>query len=136
MRFEQWTYSDGGRSKYYKTKDVGDCVTRAVAIAEDRDYLEVKKDIEAHLNQWSDISGGRDTEKGISRDFVFKYLLKRGWNFVDIREKNEYPEHKTILLLGWRHIAAVKRGTLNDTYPTLFHTIVGYFEKAEKLCTK
>lgn len=32
--------TDGGRSKYFKGK-VGDCVTRAIAIATQKDYKEV-----------------------------------------------------------------------------------------------
>ena len=36
-----FVYNDGGRSKYFDGKKVGDCVTRAVAIASGRDYKEV-----------------------------------------------------------------------------------------------
>lgn len=36
----EFIYSDGGRSNYFKGV-TGDCVCRAIAIASDRDYLEV-----------------------------------------------------------------------------------------------
>ena len=34
-------YNDGGRSRYFKAQKVGDCVTRAFAIATGKDYKEV-----------------------------------------------------------------------------------------------
>ena len=34
-------YNDGGRSKYYKTSNVRDCVVRAIAIATNKDYKEI-----------------------------------------------------------------------------------------------
>lgn len=37
--------TDGGRSLYFKADRVGDCVTRAVAIATGRDYKEVYNEI-------------------------------------------------------------------------------------------
>lgn len=37
----EYVYDDGGRSKYFKANKVGDCVTRAVAIASGRDYKEI-----------------------------------------------------------------------------------------------
>lgn len=36
-----YKYNDGGRSKYFKAKDVGDCVVRAIAIATKLDYKVV-----------------------------------------------------------------------------------------------
>lgn len=35
-----FVYNDGGRSRYFKAKSVGDCVTRAIAIATRTDYKE------------------------------------------------------------------------------------------------
>ena len=34
-------YATGGREKYFKKLDVGDCVTRAIAIATGKDYKEI-----------------------------------------------------------------------------------------------
>ena len=37
----EFVYSTGGREKYFKAQDVGDCVTRAICNATGKDYLEV-----------------------------------------------------------------------------------------------
>ena len=37
----EFVYSDGGRSKYFKANNVGDCVTRAICNATGKDYKEV-----------------------------------------------------------------------------------------------
>ena len=41
VKTKSWVYNDGGRSNYFTGKKVGDCVTRAVAIASGIDYKEV-----------------------------------------------------------------------------------------------
>lgn len=39
---EYWKFvSNGGRSKFFKAKEVGDCAVRATAIASGRDYKEI-----------------------------------------------------------------------------------------------
>lgn len=37
----KFQYNDGGRSKYFNAKNVGDCVCRAIAIASQTDYKVV-----------------------------------------------------------------------------------------------
>ena len=37
----EFHYNSGGREKYFEKERVGDCVCRAIAIANDMDYLEV-----------------------------------------------------------------------------------------------
>ena len=41
MNVLNYIYDDGGRSRYFKGKNVGDCVVRAITIASGRDYKEV-----------------------------------------------------------------------------------------------
>ena len=43
----KFVYSDGGRSKYFKGKNVGDCVTRAICNATGLDYKKVYDDLSA-----------------------------------------------------------------------------------------
>ena len=38
-------YDDGGRSKYFKGQNVGDCVTRAICNATGLDYKKVYDDL-------------------------------------------------------------------------------------------
>ena len=42
MKFK---YSDGGRSKYYKATNVGDCCVRAICNATGKDYKEVYNEL-------------------------------------------------------------------------------------------
>ena len=45
-----YKYNDGGRSQYYKTSNVRDCVIRAIAIASNKDYKEVYNLVKSYLN--------------------------------------------------------------------------------------
>ena len=65
-----WVYDDGGRSKYFKAKDVGDCVIRSVAIATGRDYLEVYNEIKA-LNK------GESCRNGTPAKNLLDMMLKK-----------------------------------------------------------
>ena len=52
----EWIYNDGGRSNYYKAKDVGDCVCRALAIATGTDYKVMYNLLKGFdLNRWEDL---------------------------------------------------------------------------------
>ncbi len=42
-----WQQNDGGRSHYFKGRDVGDCVVRAVTIASGKDYKWVYDQLSA-----------------------------------------------------------------------------------------
>ena len=44
--YMEFVYSDGGRSKYFKAKNVNDCVVRAICNASGKDYKEVYDAIE------------------------------------------------------------------------------------------
>ena len=79
-----FVYSDGGRSKYFKAKNVRDCVTRAICNATGKDYLEVYKAI----NQLAKNEFRGKRKRGISsaRNGVYKrtytkYLKSIGWKF-------------------------------------------------------
>ena len=65
----EFNYNDGGRIKYFKGK-TGDCVTRAIAIANDMDYKEVYDLINVYAKK--ERTGKR--KKGISnsRTGVYK----------------------------------------------------------------
>lgn len=62
-------HTDGGRSKYFKGKDAGDCVCRAIAIASGRDYKEVYDGLRKAL--------GKTPRDGVRTDKVaFKRFME------------------------------------------------------------
>ena len=72
----RYVYDDGGRSKYFKARNVSDCVTRAVAIATLRDYKEVYDDL-FRLS-------GESPRNGVMKSTIKKYLNNIGWEFVPL----------------------------------------------------
>lgn len=82
----KFTYSDGGRSYYFKASRVGDCVCRAICNATQKDYKEVYdrlRELEKKLKI------GKHEIKGSVRDGVrpkvYEYYIEKelGW----VREK-------------------------------------------------
>lgn len=125
----EFVYSDGGRSKYFEAKHVGDCVTRAICNATGKDYLEVYNALK-ELAKHERITK-RHREKSSVRDGTYprtteKYIEKvLGWKWhscckIGSRERvhlteEELPEGILILRLS-KHLTCVKNGVLYDTY--------------------
>lgn len=122
-------YNSGGRENYFKKERVGDCVCRAIAIANDMDYLEVYNMINEYAKK--EHITKRKKKKSSARNGVFKgtekkILEKLGWSWVATMEigkgcqvhlrANEIPMNKTIIVQVSRHLTCVKSGVINDTY--------------------
>lgn len=126
----KFIYSDGGRSKYFKATNVGDCVTRAICNATGKDYLEVYnslKELASHEK-----IGKR--KRGISkvRDGVYKGTYKKyiedvlGWKWVSCSgigkgisihlHDSELPLKGTYIIKVSKHLTCIKDGVLIDTY--------------------
>ena len=124
----EFIYSDGGRSKYFRAEDVGDCVTRAIANATGKDYKEIYDAL--NLLAKSERTGKRKKKVSNSRSGVYtrtagKYLESLGWVWrptmfigsgcqVHVRA-DELPSGNLVLNLS-RHFTCVKDGVLYDTY--------------------
>jgi predicted transcriptional regulator len=131
----QFKINDGGRSKYHECKrkmdNTGDCVIRAIAIALDLDYLEVKKELFA-----------RAIENGFmpnsARTFE-PFLKERGW-IKKSPMKNARTGRKillgmlpvdcTMIVHTTSHIVAVVDGVINDTWDCREWCANSYFIKA------
>jgi hypothetical protein len=141
----QWVYDDGGRSEYYKGKDAGDCVCRAVAIATGLDYKKVYDDINELAK--SERTGKRKRGKSSARNGVYKDTIRKlmeryGWKWVPtmrvgqgckvhLRE-DELPSGRLVVSVS-RHLTAVIDGVCHDTYdPSRDGTrcVYGYFVKS------
>ena len=125
MKFQ---YNDGGRAAAGFTGGrAGDCVCRAIAIAEQLSYDDVyyalNKNIQAR-RQTKKIRGST-ARTGVAKKVTRDYLSLLGWEWhptmsigsgckVHLRE-NELPMGRIIVSLS-RHVAAVIDGVLHDAY--------------------
>ena len=124
----EFVYADGGREKYYKAKNVGDCVTRAICNATGKDYKEVYDAINklAKDERTSKRKKGKSSSRnGVYRDTSKKYIESLGWVWVPTMtigsgckvhvRADELPKGTLILKLS-SHLTCVKDGVLYDTY--------------------
>ena len=125
----KFVYADGGRSKYFKAKRVGDCVVRAICNATGKDYKEVYNAI----NELSKSERKGKRKRGISnaRTGVYKTTWKKyiegvlGWKWHATMKigsgcqvhlnANELPSGALIVNLS-KHHTCVINGVLYDTY--------------------
>nr|DAH56645.1 MAG TPA: hypothetical protein [Caudoviricetes sp.] len=120
MKYE---YSDGGRSKYFKAKGVGDCAIRAVAIATQTDYLEV-------YNAFKKLNGGKSCRDGTPKVVDKKYLTQVGavkinmnvpagkarWHVTTIdKVMGKYPHIRYVLQVS-KHLIAGQGDTIYDIF--------------------
>jgi hypothetical protein len=130
---EHFKYNDGGRSTYFKGSG-GDCVTRAIAIAMQKDYKEVY-DILAEGNQnqrkgkyeKKSKAGKKTALNGISttRKWFKDQMKEWGFEWIPTMQigqgckvhlkADELPRGRIICSLS-RHYAAVIDGVINDTH--------------------
>lgn len=114
-----WNYDDGGRSKYYKKKNVGDCVVRAIAIANNMDYKEIYQLVKKY-------NDGETPRNGVYKKVYFKLLADMGWQWIPccgrgVEKQNihlredELPDGVVICRVS-KHLTCVKDGVIFDTY--------------------
>lgn len=123
----KFIYSDGGRSKYFKTEKVGDCVTRAIANATGKDYLEIYKDLNK-MAKFENTTKHREHKISSSRNGVFRetwkqYLKDLGWIYHSSKingrwlklTESDLPSGNLIIQIS-KHLTNVKDKVLYDTY--------------------
>lgn len=118
-----YIYSDGGREKYFKGK-AKDCVCRAVAIASNRDYLEVYKSMK---QTFGTPRNGVDTSKKIFKDWMsangFKWVpcsgvgMKTSKHFI----KGELPKGRIVCSVA-KHYVAVVDDKVFDTWDSRYNS--------------
>ena len=117
---EKFVYNDGGRSKYFKGANVGDCAVRAFAIASGRDYKEVY-DLAKTLCK----KKGESPRSGLKKRQCDKLGSLLGGEWVccmRIGEGcklhlncDELPKGNIVCSCS-KHLVAVIDGIVNDTY--------------------
>ena len=136
-----FNFNDGGRSKYFKAENVGDCVVRSVAIATGIDY---KKIYDLFAKENLRLRGRKTARNGIDRKIYEKFLLENGFTWVPKMKigqgckthlnENEVPRSGVLVLSLSRHLTCVIDGVINDTYdPSRGGTrcVYGYYIKEE-----
>lgn len=111
-------YDDGGRSKYFTASHVGDCVSRAVAIATQRDYKEVYNTIK-NIVGYTPRNGVRskDTKKVMAHfGGVWHPTMNVGNGCTTHLEDGEIPMTGRIVCKCSKHVVAVIDGVIHDTY--------------------
>lgn len=110
----KWIYNDGGRSLYYKATNVKDCVCRAIAIANDKDYKVV-------YNALKRLNNNESPRNGMYESVYSKLLKSWGWKCIpcdkqDVHlNENEIPNGIIICKID-RHLVAVKDKIVYDTW--------------------
>lgn len=120
----EFNYNDGGRSQYFKGA-VKDCVVRAIAIAEEKDYKEVYDYVNKKLKSHG-YPSVRD--KGVPKYLVRELLKNYGWTWIPVmkigsgcelhlnEDELEHFKDITIIASVSKHITCIKNGVINDTY--------------------
>lgn len=113
----EFRYSDGGRSRYFKAKNVGDCATRAIANATGIDYLSIYKALTK--------LAGESVRNGCPKRADKKLLTILGWKWNPTMtigsgcqthlEDGELPGGTLVVQVS-RHLTCLKNGTIYDTY--------------------
>lgn len=113
-----YAYHDGGRSKYWKCRNVGDCVVRAICIVTAKDYKEVYDAI------WKII--GESPRNGVSRKKLQSVMKHFGGVWVPLSgigtgckahlAANEIPMKGKLICNLSKHVTAVIDGVNYDTY--------------------
>ena len=136
-------YNDGGRKAAgFESHNVGDCVTRSIAIATGIPYIEIYKSI-------NNLSQLERNKKSSARDGVHKstwiklraWLESIGWHYhptmgfgtgckVHLREV-ELP-HGVLIVQVSKHLTTVINGVIHDTFDPSRNgnrCVYGYFKK-------
>jgi cellobiose-specific phosphotransferase system component IIA len=128
-------YNDGGRADAGYKGSTGDCVVRAIAIAEQRDYEEVRRELMEYNRNYANTSRSRiakkiqkrgaTTRRGNWKRVYEKLLDNNGWTkHAKIRVgstdrcymlKSDIPSGRVLLKVR-RHLVACVDHVINDTW--------------------
>lgn len=125
--------NDGGRSEYFKGKNAGDCVCRALAIAESMDYKEAY-DLLATASKAAGYP--KSARNGVYKKVYEKVFADLGWHWVSapkfVGRKARYtdmPEKGRYILRMAKHLSAVVDGELHDSWNSGHKMVYGYWAK-------
>ncbi len=129
-----WQYNDGGRWGAGFIGDVGDCATRAIAIATDTSYREVYDSICALAGEKEKFA---QAHMGATSVTIESYLEGIGWRRRALRSHlnaDELPNGRLIIEMP-RHLVAVIDGVINDLFDSSrggTAKITGYYTNVDE----
>lgn len=148
MRFQK---NDGGRSAAGFQGHPGDCVCRAIAIADERPYQEVYDELNRAASEvrGERLKRGRGrlpgkyvARLGVPKSVIARYLTACGWTWTPTMrigsgctvhlKDGELPMGRLIVSVS-RHMLAVIDGVIHDTYDEQrggTRCVYGYWTKA------
>lgn len=114
-----YQFNDGGRlAAGYKGR-AGDCVPRAIAIALNLPYKQVRKELD-DLNR--EMTGGlqKSTQNGTEASVSHRFLTDRGWKLTLLNKAYlkdiDVKDAPRIIAVMPRHTAAIINNTVLDTW--------------------
>ena len=124
-----YIYQTGGREKYFRATNVGDCVTRAIANATGIDYKVIYSRLK-ELAKHESTKNHRGHKQSSVRDGVFKetwkkYLKEIGWIHCSSYKQDgtrmalteqDFHNKGTFIVQLSKHLTCVKDGVILDTY--------------------
>lgn len=120
-----WVFNDGGREAAGFKGRTGDCVTRALTIAEAEDYRVVYDELFYLGKQMGVKRHNGSPRDGVPRKVYDDWLRHRGWVWVPTMgigtgtrvhlAQGELPDGRLVVRLT-RHLSAVIDGVIHDTH--------------------
>lgn len=135
-------FNDGGRKKAGFKGFAGDCVCRSIAIATDKPYLEVYKELNSLAKQQKTKKRKSSSRNGVHRSIYQPYLESLGWEWVPTMkigqgckihlDSKELPPGKLIVRLS-KHLTAVVDSVIHDTHDPQRYTIICEPDKPQRV---
>ena len=140
----EWSYNDGGRSKYFKGT-TNDCVCRAISIATGKDYKETYNLINKYAKEYSKTNPNDNSHAryGVSKELIDKILSDLGFIWTPTMffgkgctnklRDGDLPKKGTLIVSVSKHLTCVKDNVIYDTYNPSRNgkrCVYGYYIKA------
>lgn len=117
-----FVYDDGGRAAAGR-KATRDCVSRGIACATGRDYLDVYRELNARQKAHAKACGysryHQSARNGVFSSVWEGWLREQGWKFTACRRVDELPREGVHLLDMPGHVACLNNWKLRDTWDCL-----------------
>lgn len=130
----QFNFNDGGRALAGYKSVTGDCVLRSIAIASEKAYEDVRKELMECTRVYGQTRRGRVAKQcrksasvfnGVHKEVYHDYILGLGFSWVSTMQigsgckvhlaESELPEGRLIVRLS-KHLTAVIERVANDIY--------------------
>lgn len=109
-------------------KSVGDCVIRAIGMAENEDWDDTFIDLMVKCFQIKDIPSSNNAWGSYLHDLGYKKHLVPGYCYTISDFTEDHPEGTYILATG-SHVVCAKSGNYYDTWNSGQECVIYYFEK-------